>query len=72
MARRASYSYERAQRDRAKLEKREAKKAARSARKDGTDGDQLFAPEAPPTRQPNTVIPPTTSDAAPATEGGAS
>ena len=36
MARRASYSYERSQRDRAKIEKREAKKAARAARKDGT------------------------------------
>ena len=41
MARRASYSYERSQRDRAKVEKREAKKAARAARKDGTAGDQL-------------------------------
>jgi hypothetical protein len=40
MARRASYSYERSQRDRAKTEKREAKKAARAARKDGTDGEQ--------------------------------
>lgn len=35
MARRASYSYERMQRDRAKAEKREAKRAARTARKTG-------------------------------------
>jgi hypothetical protein len=41
MARRASYSYERSQRDRAKVEKREAKKAARAARKDGTADNQL-------------------------------
>jgi len=35
MARRASYSYERVQRDRAKVAKREAKRAARAARKSG-------------------------------------
>jgi hypothetical protein len=64
MARRASYSYERAQRDRAKVEKREAKRSARSARKAGSDGDQPLAPEASPTREPNTVIPPSASNAA--------
>jgi len=71
MARRASYSYERSQRDRAKVEKREAKKSARAARKDGTDGDQPLVPEAPPPREPNTIIPPSSSDAVPAAEAGA-
>jgi len=47
MARRASYSYERSQRDRAKTEKREAKKAARAARKDGT-ADQQTPFDGPP------------------------
>lgn len=46
MARRVNYSYERSQRDRAKVEKREAKRAARSARKDGVTEDQT-APDAP-------------------------
>ncbi len=62
MARRASYSYERMQRDRAKAEKREAKRAARAARKDGTTEGQPPVPDAP-TREPNTAVPLTAPDA---------
>jgi hypothetical protein len=71
MARRASYSYERSQRDRAKVEKREAKKAARAARKDGTADNQLtpfdrspLDPDADAPAQPAAAATPVVEDGA--------
>lgn len=48
MARRPSYSFERSQRDRAKVAKREAKRDARAARKSGDATDDATAPDAEP------------------------
>ena len=41
MARRPNYSFERSQRDRAKVAKREAKREARKARKNGEDPEAV-------------------------------
>ena len=61
MARRSNFSFERMQRDRDKAAKREAKRAARAARKNSPDG-AIPAAEPPPTRAPNVTPGPLPTD----------
>ena len=62
MARRSNFSFERMQRDRDKAAKREAKRAARAARKNSPDGVIPAAAEPPPTRAPNVTPGPLPTD----------
>lgn len=72
MARRQNYSYERSQRDRAKVAKREAKREARAARKSGGANGEATATDAQPP-EPSVAVQSSSPDATPAAEeGGAS
>jgi hypothetical protein len=75
MARRSNYSYERSQRDRAKVAKRQVKRDARAARKGGAVdvNEQAAAPDAG-LPAPSAVVPPPPPEAAAtaAGDGGAS
>ena len=66
MARRPNYNFERSQRDRAKVAKREAKREARAARKTGDAPVEVVAPDVDgpqPTVVPGKLPTPDSSDA---------